>query len=124
MLFKWPLFQYQFILLCLLILLRDIVGQTSWMETKFIDNMLMGVLFFWVTFTLFKKIKLSERLLFCIVLAVSFTLLCQPTQLLRGFWLFMSVDLVDYFLISFTVFLGSLLAYLLLLWSINKALMG
>jgi hypothetical protein len=104
--------------------LRDIVGQTSWMETKFIDNMLMGVLFFWVTFTLFKKIKLSERLLFCIVLAVSFTLLCQPTQLLRGFWLFMSVDLVDYFLISFTVFLGSLLAYLLLLWSINKALMG
>lgn len=124
MLFKWPLFQYQFILLCLLILLRDIVGQTSWMETKFIDNMLMGVLFFWVTFTLFKKIKLSERLLLCIVLAVSFTLLCQPTQLLRGFWLFMSVDLVDYFLISFTVFLGSLLAYLLLLWSINKALMG
>lgn len=124
MLFKWPLFQYQFILLCLLILLRDIVGQTSWLETKFIDNMLMGVLFFWFTFTLFKKIKLSERLLFCIVLAVSFALLFQPTLYLRGFWLFISVDLFNYFLLSFTVFFGSLLAYLLLLWSINKALMG
>ncbi len=124
MLFKWPLFQYQFILLCLLILLRDIVGQTSWLETKFIDNMLMGVLFFWFTFTLFKKIKLSERLLFCIVLAVSFALLFQPNLYLRGFWLFISVDLFNYFLLSFTVFFGSLLAYLLLLWSINKALMG
>lgn len=124
MLFKWPLFQYQFILLCLLILLRDIVGQTSWLETKFIDNMLMGVLFFWFTFTLFKKIKLSERLLFCIALAVSFALLFQPTLYLRGFWLFMSVDLFNYFLLSFTVFFGSLLAYLLLLWSINKALTG
>jgi hypothetical protein len=124
MLFKWPLFQYQFLLLCLLILLRDNSAQAYWINAKFIDNMLMGVLFFWVTFTFFKRIKLSERLVFCIVLAVSFALVYQPNHLLSGFWLFMSVDLVNYFLISFTVFLGSLLAYLLLLWSINKAMMG
>jgi uncharacterized membrane protein YedE/YeeE len=123
MLFKWPLFQYQFLLLCLLILLRDIVSQTFWAETKFVDNMLLGVLFFWATFALLKRFWLVYRLLICFALAFVYAFVFQSNHFLMHYIPNSLSGIALYLTNSLTVFLGSLVAYLLLLWNLKKVLL-